>query len=505
MLDYLIERSGVIREPVEGRVDFVHRTVQEYLTARAAAEVGDVEPLVLNAHRDQWREVVVMAAGHANAPLREELLDGLLTRMAAEPRHRRRLKIVVCACLETLPAVPERLREAVDRCLDDLVPPRDLATARSLSLAGQIILDRLPADLRGLSPAAARACVTTAHLINGPAALDLLARYASDDRVRRALVEAWRYFEPNVYADRVLSAMETPPERLIVETPGQLNAVRGLPPQRRIHLNVVKVRDLSPLLAHRESLVGLTLNSDLSEADLEVVSRLSALTELTMVGVGELGFLTGLRHLTGLFLANIPSVTDFSPLSGLTGLREIVIVGAASLTTWDCLPPLHSLSELSLSEVPVVTSVREIAERAPRLRSLHLGEYDSLADLDAVSGLKLDRLSLLDIRAIDDISALSGCGTLTWLDLQRIPVHDLRPLVHLDRLTHLDLTGCPALRDLSALAQLGWLRTLHLSGAPAGLDLAPLAANPQLEVWIKTGQEVRNGHLLGRRLKHSTY
>jgi hypothetical protein len=29
----LLHRSGLIREPAEGRVDFVHRTFQEYLTA----------------------------------------------------------------------------------------------------------------------------------------------------------------------------------------------------------------------------------------------------------------------------------------------------------------------------------------------------------------------------------------------------------------------------------------------------------------------------------------
>ncbi|MEQ4718405.1 NACHT domain-containing protein [Nonomuraea sp. B19D2] len=241
VLEYLLERSGVIREPVEGRIDFVHRTVQEYLTARAAAEVGDIEPLVLNAHRDQWREVVVMAAGHANGPLREELLNGLLSRMAGEARYARRLKVLVCSCLETLPSVPERLREAVDGCLNDLIPPRDVASARSLAPAGQVVLDRLPRDLSGLSPAAARACVRTAWLINGPGALDVLACYASDGRpdVEGELLEGWRYFEPEAFAERVLSSLRTK-EMLQLHTVGQLNAVGELPPLRSVAVLTVR-------------------------------------------------------------------------------------------------------------------------------------------------------------------------------------------------------------------------------------------------------------------------
>ncbi|KAA5837294.1 hypothetical protein ABT337_15010 [Saccharopolyspora hirsuta] len=39
-LKNLVERSGVIREPAEGRIDFVHRTFHEFLAAREAAEDG---------------------------------------------------------------------------------------------------------------------------------------------------------------------------------------------------------------------------------------------------------------------------------------------------------------------------------------------------------------------------------------------------------------------------------------------------------------------------------
>ncbi|HEX9334348.1 MAG TPA: NACHT domain-containing protein, partial [Pseudonocardiaceae bacterium] len=47
---HLLERTGLLRESVVARVDFVHRTFQEYLAARAAVDADDVGVLVDNAH-----------------------------------------------------------------------------------------------------------------------------------------------------------------------------------------------------------------------------------------------------------------------------------------------------------------------------------------------------------------------------------------------------------------------------------------------------------------------
>ncbi|GAA2209154.1 hypothetical protein GCM10009850_046120 [Nonomuraea monospora] len=138
-------------------------------------------------------------------------------------------------------------------------------------------------------------------------------------------------------------------------------------------------------------------------------------------------------------------------------MRELQISGAGSRTTWDLMPPLDGLHELMLSGLPMVRSVSEVADRAPRLRTLWLANYGSLTDLDALGRLDLERL------------LLAGTGDL---------------------------------EDLSPLAQ---CRTLDLHDAAPGLDLAPLAAHPHLEVRIGLRQEVRNGHLLGRRLKRTRY
>jgi hypothetical protein len=70
----------------------VHRTFQEYLTAREAADRADIGMLVEKAHRESWRDVVVMAVGHANANarVREDLIGALSAAAARSSPHRPR-------------------------------------------------------------------------------------------------------------------------------------------------------------------------------------------------------------------------------------------------------------------------------------------------------------------------------------------------------------------------------------------------------------------------------
>ncbi|MEQ4725647.1 NACHT domain-containing protein [Nonomuraea sp. B19D2] len=141
VLEHLLRRSGVLREPVPGRVDFAHRTVQEYLAAGQLVEDEDVEIAVERAHLDQWREVVVMTAGHAAGRLRRELLAGLLDLADQRGRHARRLRLLVASCLETIQEIPLDLRDRVEACLESVIPPEDEEEARLLAAVGEEVLN----------------------------------------------------------------------------------------------------------------------------------------------------------------------------------------------------------------------------------------------------------------------------------------------------------------------------------------------------------------------------
>jgi hypothetical protein len=79
VVQYLVERSGLLREPVVDRIDFIHRTFQEYLAAKRIVGASDVGILLSHSHQPTWREVVILATGHATDG-GETILKALLER-----------------------------------------------------------------------------------------------------------------------------------------------------------------------------------------------------------------------------------------------------------------------------------------------------------------------------------------------------------------------------------------------------------------------------------------
>ncbi|GLZ15886.1 ATP-binding protein [Actinomadura sp. NBRC 104425] len=504
VLEVLLHRSGVIREPVPGRINFVHRTVQEYLAAKQAADLGDMDLLVRNAHRDQWRETVIMAAGHANEPLRRELITGILGRAGAEPRRARQLKLLAVACLETLPFVPDDLRAALDRCLDDLIPPRTDAAARSLATAGEPVLARLPQSLDGLSEASARATVQTAWLINGPEALDVLARYAADPRVavQLELSDAWEYFDPDEYAERVLAA-RPPGGALVVTSPDRLAALSKASPVSSLAARNLDGRvDLGFLSAHAASLQQLHLYYSEPGADLTSLPVLPQLRGLVVdaPGLADLGFLDTLPPLKVIWLQRCEDIEDYSPLLRSTALQTLGLVGCRRLRPLRQLPPLGTVNDLSLARSDLGHEFDALIHAAPNVTILYLDDCDWLNDLRPLTGLQLQHLCI-DGSTVSDLRPLAGQTYLQSLSASHTRVGDLTPLQGLTELRRLWLSRCDAVADLRPLAELPKLKELHIKGIAAGTDLSPLAQNRRLTVHIAAGQDVRGAEALGRRLK----
>ena len=523
VLEHLLQRSGVLREPVPGRIDFVHRTVQEYLTAKQFADDGDFEPLIAQAHKDQWRETVIMAAGHANAPQRAELLNGLLTRIAAEPRNARRLKLLVAGCLETLPAIPADLRADVENCLDDLVPPRDLTSARSLSNVGEPILGRLPRTPAGLTTAAARAVIRTAWLVNGPEALDLLAGYGTDPRteVQDELIKGWEYFDADLYARRVLAdtplvngSLVLPTPRLLpaarhikqLETLGSGGAVADLSflygfdsPLKRLRVNS-ESGDLAPLATCAESLTDLRLSTRTAVRDFAPLRGLRQLEELMLLSeLTDLSFVQDLPELRSLHLGELAHVADLSPLRAQTRLEVLGVNDCPALTDLQVLPPLDRVTELSLKRSALSCGLPDLVERAPMTRDLQLNQSDWVEDIGSLGALPLKSLSLWSCRKVTDFSPLARMRGLTFLDLEDTNIGDLTPIAELPELETLWLRHCENVTDLAPLSALGNLRKLFIAHVAPGVDLAPLADSRRLTVYMSRTQGVRNRQMLGRR------
>ncbi|MEV4042730.1 hypothetical protein RKD32_005249 [Streptomyces sp. SAI-195] len=410
VLRHLRDRSGILRSPAQGRLDFVHRTFQEYLAAEEAAEEDRMGNLVGRAHLDLWRETVVLAAGHANARQREELLGGILDRAEAEPRHARTLRLVAASCQETLPSVPEGLAARLEEAVARLLPARRETDPPALAAVGPRLLRWLPRSGAGLTAKAAARTVETAALVGGEEALDVLEGFTGDTReeVTNALDEAWNYFDAEVYAERVLSRLPLEKCRLTLTHSAQWRAVQGW--QTVTDLTVVypfpRLADLTGL----RSLVDLRLYSQRGACDPGELRSLPALRYLALIGYTELRGLEGIGDLEQL---------------------RVLSLGVQNVARLDGLRMGPQLSHLTLWDVNGSTDLTRLADW-PQLRYVQLMTSETClpAGLTAVAARPGIRL------------ILHGVDVAAWLaDPGFVP----------PRVRHLDLYDCLLPEDPAAL------------------------------------------------------
>ncbi|WP_200302194.1 NACHT domain-containing protein [Streptomyces adelaidensis] len=206
---HLLLRSGVLREPVPGTIDFVHRTFQDYLGAKAAVEEGDLSLLVLRAADSQWEDVIRMAIAHARPKERAVLLSELISRGdVAVPRRRTLLHLLAMASLEHATELEPSIRARVEERAARLIPPRSDTEAQDLAQVGPVVLELLPGP-ENQEPDTAALTVRTATLIGGDAAIPVLARYTGhpDPAVRGHIAQAWHRFDTDQYATEVIARL----------------------------------------------------------------------------------------------------------------------------------------------------------------------------------------------------------------------------------------------------------------------------------------------------------
>ncbi|WP_459805061.1 NACHT N-terminal Helical domain 1-containing protein [Herbidospora sp. RD11066] len=500
VLDHLLLRSGILREPVPGRIDFVHRTVQDYLAAGQLVEDEDVEAGVEKAHLDQWREVVVMAAGHATGRLRRELLTGLMDRADGEKRYARRLRLVVAACLETMQEIPPQVHDRYERCLASVIPPCNEDEAHILAGAGEEVLKRLPDDLSQFSDRQAAMTVRTTWMINGPRAMEKMARYgptASFDTVKE-MENGWHYFDAADYARIVLSvarpykvSIDDPRlirglahiqdlTRLSIETKQPvrgLQFIRTLPNLDSIHITPLQVETLDELISAPNLTRFWCSMENYTEVDVSALHQLPILSDLFLwnVRLHELVFLEEISSLRSLGLT-LPSNgrIDLRPLSSKHDLTSLFLHSDNTPIDPSLFAGMSQLDHLALiCGGPLIGGLASLAKNLPSLSSLILNTTSNLGSITALAPLGLTQLGIDECEDVEDLDQIGQLHALRGLSLESVTLEDLTPIAALPR-----------------------LRTLNISTANGVIDLAPFAGRPGLAISVEIGQEVINEHHL---------
>ncbi|WP_419996719.1 NACHT domain-containing protein [Streptomyces boninensis] len=467
VLDHLLLRSGLLRKPAPGAVDFIHRTFQDYLGARAAVESGDFGVLSGHAADDQWEDVIRMAVGHGRPRERVEIITTLLARADAadDDAVRTRIRLLAATCEEQAAELPGAVRAELARHTRELIPPRNVAEAQALAAAGPLVLDLLPGpeDLDTLDPAEAWLVTVTATNVASERAIPFLARFASDTsrEVRSQLVWGWHRFEAAPYAEQVISRLNPDELFFVVHEAEHLRALRRFGGR--------------PLLDAR---------GPVPAAELAAYVRAVPVTKLLVLDndtVTDLDFLAGRDSLQHLRISRCQALGDISGAAGLP-LRSLVLSELPGRVRLAALGPMRELTELSyspsrgaewsLSELPEapLVALNLLTAPAPRYGWAALTHYAELRVLQ--------------------LGARSSPGTGTdWLCLTtpanlsqlRIAASalDSRPRgVTLPGITELRLDRWRPSEDRlrTLAAAFPGLEALHLDTAFVSPDLSPLAA-----------------------------
>lgn len=351
VLRHFLERTGLLRAPTEDTLEFLHRTFQDFLGARAALDEGGLGELTRHADDDQWEDVIRMAVAQGRPLDRAAIIGDLLI------RNSDRSVLLAFACLEYAAELDPGLRADVEEAAKRLIPPKTRTAALTLGACGPMVLDLLPGPEEGLSEEAAHLTVIAAGSSGTDFAIPFLAGFATHPswRVRNELAERWPLFDSRAYAEEVLARIDPPPRVLAVTSDAALDALREyLPPAANLwvqdevspealerYLRQVQVRQLD-----------LHLNSTLTD-----LGFLRGQEALRSVQITEC---TGLRNLDGLHglaldsfaLATSQALSVGHVIGSWPSLRGLSLFGQHIDWSFDDLHPAVALTRLGLDRAP---------------------------------------------------------------------------------------------------------------------------------------------------------
>jgi hypothetical protein len=390
------ERSGLLRQPVPGNIDFAHRTFQEFLAAHAVLHEGNIGLLLNNAHDDQWQEVAILAAGIAslvNSQVCEEIISGLLRRGDHEPQKRHQLHLLAAACLETSPSLDKKIKGAVQLRLRRIIPG-NVSEARAIAAAGELAIPHLALE-KGYGwnrATVAAACVRALSLIGGEAALAALETYGSDrrQRVRLELLRAWDAFDRHEYASRILAVMCRQSRQFEISHAPFLYSLEGLQEVPKLEtlalINCRRISDLGPV-SGLTGLVSLTLKACPLVHDLMPLQELHDLTLLELNSMNwhlDLDVLAQLPKLTSLHLSSGVFLRPLGKIASLLHLRVVSFMNTQGLTWLSELHNLHSLELISLRDLSDLEALSSLTN----LESLTLARLPRVSDLTPLRDVK---------------------------------------------------------------------------------------------------------------------
>ncbi|WP_190138160.1 NACHT domain-containing protein [Streptomyces longispororuber] len=426
---HFLHRSGLLREPAAGTVEFVHRTFQDFLGARAAVDEGDFGVLAGHGADDQWEDVVRMAVAQARPRERAELLRELLACGDRHPdqRGRARAHLLAAACLEHAAELDPAVRQEVERRTAALIPPASVEAAKELGAVGAMVLELLPGP-EGLTEDEARLVVVAGTHVASDAAIPFLARFADQPHlpVRSQLMWGWHRFDCRQYAERIIVHLDDGETHFTLHTDEQIAELDrlGLHPKALDIRDGVSAEAASALITACEPTV-LRLAVPPGHLSPEACAALGSLTELHVDADEEPWTLSlfpaeaPLRRFTlGSLHGQVPDLGRLDRWQSLETVTCLRSEYPASPAHWHTLARLPHLTGLTLPTTGLTNAPPDLSLPTVRILILHCPDrFESTSHLIPVLFPALTALLVMSDAEEVDVSALASHPTLIRLEV----------------------------------------------------------------------------------------
>ena len=171
---YFLERSGILRSPEDGQVDFIHKSFQEYLAAYEIHKQDDWGFIASKADDINWYETLILSMGFASINDSEFVIKRILGNKPSEKNI-----VVAAACGANAPRLSPKLRESISSRIEGILPPQTAEASERLSSAGEFVVPYLQCK-KTLTPDERYYSLRTLRLISSPQALFVAGSYLSN-------------------------------------------------------------------------------------------------------------------------------------------------------------------------------------------------------------------------------------------------------------------------------------------------------------------------------------
>jgi len=122
VLEYFIQRSGIIREVEADSIDFVHKTFMEFLAAKEICRKCDLDSLIKEACNVNWKETIIMCF----YDLDEKYVADVLERMVKKGQEEKDERYILMASLGAANTMFKNLeiKDQINFQIKKLIPPK---------------------------------------------------------------------------------------------------------------------------------------------------------------------------------------------------------------------------------------------------------------------------------------------------------------------------------------------------------------------------------------------